>query len=251
MNDSDIVVACHCKDGSKYYHIENGVATRPLGPDVHYVDPYECPDESWDKIESNSKLYVISASCPVFAVLEWDESSVKEIDWNENAYQLATSEGREYRPESYNRFAENLDTLLGILHESWRVLENGGKVIFPTAALMIQEDIVAKIQHLIDSNSSNKWEVSSYIGTSPSFPNIKIPERFRDNISKNKNIYIFNRAQNKHVHISDARARGIWPPKLSDDESYIIFTKIIEGGKRKTKRKTRKHSKTRKLRAKK
>jgi hypothetical protein len=130
--DSNILVACHCKKHKKLFHLTDG---RPLGPGADYVDPYECPDTSWEKIKANSKEYVYSIYCPVSTVLDWNESDYD--DW---------------------KYSENV--LFNILQQSYRVLKRGGKLIFLRNG---SKSVIPKIQGLLDQNPPlGKWDISFF-----------------------------------------------------------------------------------------
>lgn len=125
--DSELVIACHCKTHPPMYHIKDGHLVALVGPDAVYVDPM-CPDNTWAAIATNSKTYVWGVNCPV-------------------AMQI----GR-VNPEATGE-------LLRILPEAWRILKNGGQVIFPGKYDM---SIVARLQEKIDSDPLfvNKWRFS-------------------------------------------------------------------------------------------
>ena len=230
MEDKDLVVVCHCKKHNQLYHVENGVITTPLGPDVQYVDPYECEDATWDKVNTNSKQFVFSAACPVFAILEWDESS-KEEDLNEN----------QNNSEFPDRWSENLDNLFIILANARRVLKPGGQFIFPSVSS--KEDVVPKIQDLIDTTPGvKKWQVSFVKDGEATFPIVaKDVPVYTGNKPSGK---IWDFAEKKYIPMNEGIKRGIWPPKPGAGP-YIVFTKPMTGGRRSRKSK-RQMKKTRK-----
>jgi len=104
MLDSELVITCHCPVPThpQIYYIENGDLGRPLGPEVKYVDP-KCPENTWDKILDNSKTCVWGMYCPVYPLL-----------LNAN-YEVALF----------------INVIVEILDNSYRVLKNGGSVVFP------------------------------------------------------------------------------------------------------------------------
>jgi len=217
MDDRDLVVVCHCKKHKQLYHIINGDMTHPLGSEVQYVDP-ECKESTWDKIESNSKLYVYAAFCPVYRVIEFNKNSEDE-EW------------------SYS-----LDTLLHILSGSYRVLENGGKVIFPRASGKSGKTIL-KVQDLINSiHGIGKWEISFFKENDAqiSFPIVAYQER--EDVIKDNDIWVWNN-NGRLTRKTDAIKKGTWPLKYKLG-SFVVFTKIVEGRKKKQ-RKTRKLNKRR------
>ena len=122
--DSDLVIVCHCKHHPQMYHLKNGALEQVNG--ALYIDP-ECPESTWADIEAGSKTYVWGENCPV-------------------------------APQIYNGTLEGDFSLTNILDESWRILKNGGRVIFPGK---YNTSMVQPIQDLIDSGAfKNKWEFS-------------------------------------------------------------------------------------------
>lgn len=201
MDDKDIVVVCHCAKHTTLYHAKSG---KPLGSDVQYVDPYVCPDSKWDAIQSNSKLFVFAAFCPVYYTLEWDEDA-DDDDWD-----------------------PSLNTLLDILGESLRVLKPGGKVIFPRAK---NNDAVPKLQQLVGGG----WKVSFIKEEDATFPILAPPH---EETLIGDTIWVWH--EGRRVTKQKAIELGVWPPKFYYG-SFIVFTKRVDGGKRKRgTRKTRK-----------
>jgi hypothetical protein len=96
VDDSELVIACHCRSHPDLY-IEEKDKIRPLGPNVSYVDT-KCPDDTWNKIENESKMYVWGHNCPVYNVFRSNDHRDK--------------------------------ILVQILTESDRILKKGGLVIF-------------------------------------------------------------------------------------------------------------------------
>lgn len=126
--DSEILIACHCEKHPQMYYVIGGVLHTPVSPEAQYVDPYECPEKTWDKIAENSKTYIWGVNCPVAMQIN-------------NVNITATG------------------NLIGILDECWRVLKRGGQVIFPGR---YEIGLVERVQALIDSNDAfrNKWRFS-------------------------------------------------------------------------------------------
>jgi hypothetical protein len=125
--DSELVIACHCATHPQMYHVKAGRLDVPVGPDAVYVDPI-CPDNTWAAIATKSKTYVWGVNCSV----------VMQIS--------------HVNPEASG-------VLFPILNEAWRILKNGGQMIFPGKYDM---DIVARLQEKIDSDPLfvNKWRFS-------------------------------------------------------------------------------------------
>ena len=122
--DSELVVVCHCKKHAQLYYAKGETLLNPISDEVMYVDvDPECPEATWDVIKTNSKSYVWGFSCPIYIGLLEPSTQV-----------------------SY--------TLINILKNSWRVLKNGGKVIFGLPDKVDYD--IAQLQRFFDL-----WVVSS------------------------------------------------------------------------------------------
>lgn len=112
MEDSEIVVVCHCIIHNPMHRVREGVLAEKLGPEVHYVDENpECPNSNWERIPDNSKMVVWGQNCPVGLIFT-------------NMIQPPNRE------------------LTQILEGSHRVLKKGGKVIFPGKMQKSDEDFL-------------------------------------------------------------------------------------------------------------
>ena len=180
MFDSELVVTCHCPvpKHPQIYYVESGALGAPLGAEVKYVDP-KCPENTWDKIADNSKTYVWGMYCPVYPLL---------LHAN---YEMAFS----------------VNVVVELLDNSYRVLKNGGSVIFPDNGI-------------INSDRTDKLsEIQQFINTHTRFNNWKLT-------LINANEFSFNLGYNNSLNI------------LKIPNILYVFTKIEEpqserGGKRK------------------
>jgi hypothetical protein len=141
MFDSELVIVCHCPVPThpQIYYVESGKLGTPIGDGVKYVDPESCPSNNWDTIEDNSKTYVWGIQCPVYPMLEGEVG---------------------YYNASFYWFGIFID----ILNNSWRVLKNGGSLIFPTKKEMDshKQDKLSIIQQFINENEriNNNWNLT-------------------------------------------------------------------------------------------
>jgi len=140
MIDSELLVVCHCPVPThpQIYYVDDGALGTPLGAEVSYVDSMACEENKWDKIEDESKIYVWGMQCPIYPILEGDL--------------------RYYDPEAYW-----VRVFIEILNNSWRVLKNGGSVIFPRNGEINSDkrDKLSLIQRFINENERiNNWNLT-------------------------------------------------------------------------------------------
>ena len=136
MFDSELVVTCHCPVPihPQIYYVENGKLGTPLGAGVNYVDP-KCPENTWDKILDNSKTYVWGMYCPVYPLLLYAN----------------------YEVGLY------VSVIVEILDNSYRVLKNGGSVVFPDEGIINSDrtDKLSEILQFINRHTRfNNWKLS-------------------------------------------------------------------------------------------
>lgn len=136
MFDSELVVTCHCPVPThpQIYYVESGALGAPLGAEVKYVDP-KCPENTWDKILDNSKTYVWGMYCPVYPLLLHAR------------YEMAFS----------------VNVVVELLDNSYRVLKNGGSVIFPDDGIINSDrtDKLSEILQFINRRTIfNNWKLN-------------------------------------------------------------------------------------------
>jgi len=103
MDESELVIVCHCEKHSQLYRIKDNKIDTPIDyKKVSFVDPRVCEDNTWEKIAPNSKQYIWGFNCPIGPALT--------------------------NPE-FDRSAFWTDTLLNILENSKRVLKSGGEFV--------------------------------------------------------------------------------------------------------------------------
>jgi hypothetical protein len=118
MSDSNIVVACHCKVHKQLYHVKaDGKRGHPLGNGAIYIDPHVCPENPWSSVKEASIDYVWGENCSVYMQLTHGLQIIKKG----KTVDLKNSRNDE---ESASQ------VLFRILNESFRVLKEGGRVIF-------------------------------------------------------------------------------------------------------------------------
>ena len=119
MTDSNLVISCHCPDIHKeLFHVNSTrKKLRSVGTKATYVDPFSCPDRTWKKIKSNSKMVVWGENCPVYFQLTYGLYHTKKGV----TYELKDDS----HEESYTS-----KKLFSILNNAYRVLKTGGKAIF-------------------------------------------------------------------------------------------------------------------------
>ena len=124
--DTDIVLVCHCKVHELVYYTRTKI---PVSDDISYIDP-TCKNSKWETINSNSKKYVWGINCPVNPVINID----------------STFDGNIF-----------FTPLLSILEGAYRVLIDGGKVVFPGRFQF--PNLVEVIQDKLTTNHhlSKKW----------------------------------------------------------------------------------------------
>jgi len=121
MDESKLVIACHCEKYPQMYLVNpDNTIGKNLSTEVTYVDPHACPGKTWERIATASKKYVWGENCSVYTELR-----------------LATK----YLIPRYHDAQ-----LLNILRESYRILEEGGIVIFPLETGMYTEGSVEFIR---------------------------------------------------------------------------------------------------------
>ncbi|NDB82128.1 MAG: hypothetical protein EB127_05205 [Alphaproteobacteria bacterium] len=127
MDESKLVIACHCEKHSQLHYVNpDNTIGKPVGIDVTYVDPI-CPNKTWDQIAPNSKKYVWGENCPVYGEFRLGAKRLR----------------RGQDPQ-----------LLNILRESYRILENEGFVVFPLGALMYNLDAIESLKKDPEINST-------------------------------------------------------------------------------------------------
>ena len=118
MEDSNIVVACHCKAHQQLYHVKhNGKRGPALGTGAIYIDPYRCPESPWSSVKDASVDFVWGENCSVYTQLT-------------NGLQITKKGKTTYLKNSKNEEEGASQVLFRILNESYRVLKTGGKAIF-------------------------------------------------------------------------------------------------------------------------
>ena len=124
--DTDIVLVCHCKAHELVYYTRTKIA---VGNDISYVDP-KCKNSNWETINSNSKKYVWGINCPVNPVINIDPTFDGNIFFT---------------------------PLLSILEGAYRVLIDGGKVVFPGRFQF--PNLVEVMQNKLNTNHhlASKW----------------------------------------------------------------------------------------------
>ena len=121
MDESKLVIACHCEKYPQMYLVNpDNTIGKDLSTEVTYVDPHACPGKTWERIAPESKKYVWGENCSVYTELR-----------------LATK---------YLNSRSGDPQLLNILRESYRILEEGGIVIFPLETGMYTEESVEFIR---------------------------------------------------------------------------------------------------------
>jgi hypothetical protein len=66
MDESDLVVVCHCETHPQLYTIKNDRIDKKLdNSKVSFVDPDVCPEKTWGNIKENTKKYVWAFNCPI------------------------------------------------------------------------------------------------------------------------------------------------------------------------------------------
>jgi len=139
INESELVIVCHCPVPihKQIYYVENGVLGTPLGPNVKYVDPDSCPENTWDKIEPVSKTFIWGMHCPVYHLFKTKTSL---IDGNFTS------------------------PFLDILKNSWIHLKPGGKLVFPipNSIETLCKNNIQIVQDFIDNDprSNGNWKIS-------------------------------------------------------------------------------------------
>jgi hypothetical protein len=139
LDESELVIVCHCPVPihKQIYYVENGVLGTPLGPDVKYVDPDSCPENTWDKIEPGSKTFIWGMHCPVYHIFNSDTS---------------LRDGNFTLP------------FLDIVKNSWIHLKTGGKLIFPIPKSIEPacKNNIQVVQDFIDNDprTNGSWKIS-------------------------------------------------------------------------------------------
>jgi len=67
---SEIAIVCHCSPQSntqhaQLYYIYNDKSIQMIDKNIRYVDT-TCPEDSWDKIDDNSLMYIWGIGCPIY-----------------------------------------------------------------------------------------------------------------------------------------------------------------------------------------
>jgi hypothetical protein len=66
MDESELVIVCHCEKHPQLYIIKDDTLGRQLDNTIiSFVDPDVCEGNTWDKIASRSKQYVWAFNCPI------------------------------------------------------------------------------------------------------------------------------------------------------------------------------------------
>lgn len=139
IDESELVIVCHCPVPlhKQLFYVENGVLGTPLGPDVKYVDPDSCPENTWDKIEPGSKTFIWGMHCPVYHIFKSDTS---------------LRDGNFTLP------------FLDIVKNSWIHLKTGGKLVFPIPKSIEPacKNNIQVVQDFIDADQGKfgSWEIS-------------------------------------------------------------------------------------------
>jgi len=99
MDDSELVVVCHCEKHAQLYVTKNDMLVRPLdNKKVSFVDPFVCKEKTWDKIETSSKQYVWAYGCPIALVLMSDILLDKDDYWTGNFFDILKNSKRILKP---------------------------------------------------------------------------------------------------------------------------------------------------------
>ena len=139
IDESELVIVCHCPVPihKQIYYVENGVLGTPLGPNVKYVDPDSCPENTWDKIEPGSKTFIWGMHCPVYHLFKTKTSLIDgNFTW----------------------------PFLDILKNSWNSLKHGGKLVFPipNSIETLCKNNIQIVQDFIDAEprAAGNWSIS-------------------------------------------------------------------------------------------
>jgi hypothetical protein len=120
MDETKLVIACHCESMNPIHFInpDNSIGNQ-VSKNVTYVDP-SCDGKTWDRILPKSKQFIWGENCPVYS---------------------------EFRLGSKSLRKGNDIQLLNILKESYRILEDGGIVLFPLESMFYTDETISQISN--------------------------------------------------------------------------------------------------------
>ena len=181
IDESKLIIACHSPgDGSMFYVNHDGTQGKFVSDKMTYVDTEQSyGTKQWKDIPDKSMLYVWGENCPVYQELGID-SSKTAFETSKVKIQQRLNTGKTISDGQ----------LINILDTSYRVLQDGGVVIFPN-----------------DKNTLNTY-IIDYIKTLD-----WIKERYTLTVVNSKD-YLFNLS-----YINETREFVI-------RDTLIIFTKI-------------------------
>jgi len=98
MDESELVVVCHCEKHPQLYTIKNNDLDKAIdNKKVSFVDPTVCRESTWLKIESKSKQYVWAYNCPIGPVLMNTDFN-RDIIWTEIFLDILNNSKRVLKP---------------------------------------------------------------------------------------------------------------------------------------------------------
>jgi len=139
IDESKLIISCHSpRDGAMFYVNHDGTQGKFVSDKMTYVDTEKSyGTKQWKDIPDNSMLYVWGENCPVYQELGID-SSPTAFETSKMKIQQRLNTGRTIGDGQ----------LINILDTSYRVLQDGGVVIFPNMKDLLNNDIINIIKGL-------------------------------------------------------------------------------------------------------